>query len=243
MESLSEENNLERKSKLIFSFLFPLMFSLIMWISKIWEVIFKQSFAEFGIFPRTVKGLIGIITSPFIHADFLHLISNTVPIVILGAALIYFYKSLAFRVFTLIFILTGTWVWLAGRPSFHIGASGIVYGLAFFLFLSGIFRRDRGLMAFSLLIVFLYGSIIWGVLPIETGMSWEGHLFGALSGIICAIAFKNEGPQRKKYEWEEEEEEDNNDEKDNTGENTSSTPLNINYNYIEKKPGDLPDDK
>ena len=233
MESQIEEDNSERKSKLFSSFLFPLLFSLVMWISKISEAIFELSFAEFGIFPRTANGLIGIITSPFIHSDFLHLISNTIPIIILGAALIYFYKSLALRVFILIFILTGIWVWLAGRASYHIGASGVVYGLAFFLFLSGIFRRDRGLMAFSLLIVFLYGSIIWGVLPIETGMSWEGHLFGALSGIICAIAFKKEGPQRKKYEWEEEDDDDDN----------SSAPLNINYNYIEKNPGDLPDEK
>ena len=211
-----------------------------MWGVKLIEVIFETSFAEYGLKPRTVEGLLGIILYPFIHADFLHLISNTIPLLILGTALFYFYKVLAYRVFFLIFILSGVWVWLAGRPYYHIGASGLVYGLAFFLFLSGIFRKDRSLMAFSLLVAFLYGSIIWGVLPMETGMSWEGHLFGALSGIICAIAFKNEGPQRRKYEWELEEESDDplNDEYLNSlsdADESKNSSTQINYTFIPEK--------
>ncbi len=131
---------------------------------------------------------------------------------------------------------------------FRIGASGVVYGFAFFLFLSGIFRKDRSLMAFSLLVVFLYGGIIWGILPIESGMSWEGHLFGALSGIICAFAFKNEGPQRKKFEWEDEVDDDEEagvdaSENAHTGSMDTNPGVQINYTISDKKSNDTDSEK
>ena len=234
METQQQEILVETgKKSILRAFFWPFLFSAVMWLVKIFESLLEIKFIIFGVYPRTAQGLIGIITSPFIHGDYLHLLSNTIPIILLGAALVYFYKSIALRVFLLIFFLTGIWVWLAGRPSYHIGASGVVYGLAFFLFLSGIFRKDRSLMAFSLLVVFLYGGIIWGILPIDTGMSWEGHLFGALSGIICAIAFRNEGPQRKKYEWEYEEE-DNEDEDENPENKLPPDPLQVNYTITKK---------
>jgi membrane associated rhomboid family serine protease len=240
VENIPEEHNPEiGKRAILKSLIWPFIFAISMWVIKLSETAFDIRFTTLGLKPRTIDGLIGIVTSPFIHADYLHLISNTIPLLILGAALIYFYKPIAFKVFVLIFFLTGIWVWLAGRPSYHIGASGVVYGLAFFLFLSGIFRKDRSLMAFSLLVVFLYGSIIWGILPIESGMSWEGHLFGALSGIICAFAFKNEGPQRKKFDWEEEEDEDDEDPNEiNQPEQQPPGPLQINYDITNKRSGD-----
>lgn len=226
------------KKAMIKAIFYPALLAILMWIVKLIETVFDLRFTALGIKPRTIDGLFGIIASPFIHADYLHLISNTIPFLLLGAALIYFYKSIAFRVFILIILLTGVWVWLAGRPSYHIGASGVVYGLAFFLFLSGIFRKDRSLMAFSLLVVFLYGGIIWGILPLDSGMSWEGHLFGALSGIICAFAFRKEGPQRKRFEWEDEEDNENDENPDSdiiSGEDKKPGPVQINYTISDKK--------
>lgn len=245
MEQIPEEHNPDLGKNLILkSLAWPVFFASVMWIVKLIETFFDFNFAALGLFPRKIEGLIGIITSPFIHADYLHLISNTIPFIILGSALIYFYRSISFRVFILIFLLTGVWVWLAGRPSYHIGASGVVYGLAFFLFLSGIFRKDRGLMAFSLLVVFLYGSIIWGIVPLESGMSWEGHLFGALSGVICAIAFKKEGPQRKKFEWEDEDDDDEeatgNDGDENAIPGQQPPEVQVHYTIKSKTSGEPP---
>lgn len=173
-----------------------------MWSTKLYEYFYHDSLVSYGVFPREARGLKGVLYSAFIHSDFKHLISNSVPVFFLGAGLVFFYRSIALRVFLIIWLMGGFWLWLAGRTSFHIGASGIVYGLAFFLFLSGLFRKERQLMAFSLLVAFLYGSIVWGILPLDTGMSWEGHMFGAFAGILAAIIYRNNGPQRKLYSWE-----------------------------------------
>jgi membrane associated rhomboid family serine protease len=106
----------------------------------------------------------------------------------------------------LIYLISGIWLWFGGRPAYHIGASGIIYGFASFLFISGIIRKYIPLMAISLLVAFLYGGLIWGVLPIDMKISWEGHLYGGIAGIVVAFYYKNKGPQRKKYDWEIEEE-------------------------------------
>lgn len=200
------------KKSIIISFLWPLVFVSLLWLIKSCEILFSIDFVRYGIMPRHVQGLAGIVTSPLIHGDFEHLISNSIPLLILGTMLFYFYKEFASKVFFYIYLLSGFWLWLGGRESYHIGASGIVYGLVAFLFLSGIFRRHTGLMALSLLVVFLYGSIIWGIFPIfKERISWEAHLFGLLAGVIIAVAFRKEGPQRKVYDWEEEEDDETND--------------------------------
>ncbi|MBL0072016.1 MAG: rhomboid family intramembrane serine protease [Bacteroidetes bacterium] len=116
---------------------------------------------EYGVLPRTLSGLKGVITSPFIHGDMKHLISNSLPLLVLLSGLFYFYKAMAYRVFAGIFLLGGIWLWIGGRESYHIGASGLVYGLTTFLFLSGVVRREARLMALSLLVVFLYGGMVW----------------------------------------------------------------------------------
>ncbi|MFM8431214.1 MAG: rhomboid family intramembrane serine protease, partial [Bacteroidota bacterium] len=152
--------------------------------------------------PRSLEGLIGIAISPFLHSDLDHLVSNTIPILIVGAGLFHFYKSIATKVIVLIWILTGAWVWLIGRQEYHIGASGLIYGMVVFLFFSGIFRKDVRLMAISMLVVFLYGSLAWGILPIDPRQSWETHLAGSIAGLFVAIYYKSEGPQRKLYQWE-----------------------------------------
>lgn len=191
------------------SFIPPLFFIALLWIIKIIEITVPINFDKYGVLPRHFEGLIGIITSPLIHGDFEHLISNSIPLLILSAGLIYFYKEVAAKVFFLVYFLSGFWLWLIGRESYHIGASGVLYGLTTFIFFSGILRRHTGLMALSLIVVFLYGGLIWGIFPLFKQMSWEAHLCGSLAGILLAFVYRKEGPQRKEYEWESEEEENN----------------------------------
>ena len=148
----------------------------------------------------------GILLMPFIHGSWDHLLANTVPFFILCTALFYFYQKISFRVLIGIWILSGIWVWFGGRPSWHIGASGIIYGLSSFIFVSGLVRRDNRLAALALIVTFLYGSLVWGVFPDfyprEKNVSWEGHLGGAVAGIIMAIYYRKSGPKRKIYSWE-----------------------------------------
>ena len=226
------------------SFTPPFIFVVLLWLIKLTEVFFNFDFSNYGVLPRHTEGLIGIITSPLIHADFEHLISNSIPFLILGAGLIYFYKELALKVFVLIYFLTGFWLWLGGRENYHIGASGVVYGLITFLFFSGILRKHTGLMALSMLVVFLYGGLVWGIFPLFKVISWEAHLFGSLSGILCAFVFRKEGPQRKIYEWEGEEDGESGGEgegedgrvSEGEGENENERQEeNINIRYIYKK--------
>jgi hypothetical protein len=113
-----------------------------------------------------------------------------------------FYRDVYVRVFFLIWLLHGIWLWVGGRPAYHIGASGIIYGLASFVFFGGVFRREKGMMALSLLVVFLYGSMIWGLFPLFEGMSWEAHLFGAISGALLSWYYRKSGIQRHVYDWE-----------------------------------------
>ncbi|MDA3781296.1 MAG: rhomboid family intramembrane serine protease, partial [Bacteroidales bacterium] len=194
------------KKRFLHSLIFPSFFVSFIWLVKITELVLNIDFSFLGIFPLAAKGLPGIISAPFIHANIEHLFANTIPIFVLGVGLFYFYNKIAYKVFFLIFLFSNIWLWFGGREAYHIGASGIIYGLAFFLFVSGMIRKNINLMAISLLVVFLYGSMVWGLLPIKPKISWEGHLFGAISGIILAIYYKDRGPKRKVYNWELEEE-------------------------------------
>ena len=200
----------EDKEKIIYSFIISGFFVLILWIIKIIEEVFGLSFAQLGVYPKKISGLIGIIFSPLIHGDFSHLISNTSTLFFVFFGILYFYRSSAYKVFLIIYLGSGLMVWLVGRPSYHIGASGLVYGFVSFLFFSGVFRKDRRAVGMSLLIAFLYGGLVWGVLPIQKGVSFEAHLFGALIGLLCAFIFRKSDPPQK-YEWEEEEDEDDDD--------------------------------
>ena len=177
-----------------------------MWLVFLAEALSGTTFSEWGILPRSAKGLLGILTAPFVHADINHIASNTVPILVVGTGLFYFYPTLAWRVLLMINFFTGLWVWMAARASFHIGASGIVYGLVFFMFISGLIRGDKRLLAITLLVTFLYGSLVWGILPVDQSVSWESHLFGSVAGLLAALYYRKEGPVREKYSWELEEE-------------------------------------
>jgi membrane associated rhomboid family serine protease len=203
------------RKRMFLSMLIPGIFVLIMWLVKIVEILFNLDLASLGIYPMSLKGIPGIIFSPFIHADFGHLFNNSLPLFLLWTALFYFYSEIAVKISLWTYFLTGILVWVAGRDAWHIGASGLVYGFASFLFFSGIIRKYYRLIALSLLIVFLYGSMVWGIFPnIYKNVSWESHMLGFISGIILAVAYRKEGPQMPVYEWlDEEDEEEKKEEK------------------------------
>jgi len=202
------ETNFYRK-KLLLSLFIPAVFVFLMWLVKITELLFGLDLSFLGIYPLKAEGLPGILFSPFIHADFKHLINNSFPILFLGTIVFYFYSEVAFRVLIWTYILTGILVWFGGRDAWHIGASGIVYGLASFLFFSGIIRKYYRLAGISLLIVFIYGSMVWGMFPgVYQNVSWESHMLGFVSGIFLAVFYRKEGPQAPVYEWMDEEEDE-----------------------------------
>ncbi|MDG1900802.1 MAG: rhomboid family intramembrane serine protease [Bacteroidales bacterium] len=200
------------KKRFILSLIVPIILLFVMYAVKIVEIGFNISLTYLGNYPISLKGLQGILLMPFIHGSWDHLLANTVPFFILCTALFYFYQKISFRVLIGIWILSGIWVWFGGRPSWHIGASGIIYGLSSFIFVSGLVRRDNRMAALALIVTFLYGSLVWGVFPDfyprEKNVSWEGHLGGAVAGLIMAIYYRNSGPKRKIYSWELEEEDD-----------------------------------
>jgi len=198
--------NTTEKKKILSKLFIPFLFLLLMWLVKIIEVNFQLSFVRYGVFPQTINGLKGILFYPFIHKDFTHLINNSYPILILGGMLFAIYRKIATQLFVWLYFISGFWLWAIGRPSFHIGASGLIYALASFLFVSGIIRKNPRLTAVSMLVIFLYGSMIWGLLPTKEPISWEGHLAGFIAGILVAIFYRNEGPKPKKYQWEIDEE-------------------------------------
>lgn len=194
------------RKKFLLSIIIPGIFVFLMWLVMIIEVLFEIDLSGLGIYPLTLKGLPGIIFSPFIHGDFNHLLNNSLPFFLLSVGLFYFYSEIALEIFSWTYLLTGILVWLGGREAWHIGASGLVYGLASFLFFSGIIRKYYRLVALSLLVVFLYGQMVWGIFPnVYKNVSWESHMLGFVSGIVLSIAYRNEGPQMPVYEWMEEE--------------------------------------
>jgi membrane associated rhomboid family serine protease len=197
------------KGKFIAAVTIPGILLILMWLLKVAETIIGFSTVKYGIHPLHLDGLQGIVLAPLIHSGFKHLAANSLAFVVLGTGLFYFYRQIALKSFIAIWILSGIWVWFGGRDSYHIGASGVIYGMAAFLFVSGLIRKDTGLAALTLIVTFLYGSLIWGAIPgflPDKQISWEAHLGGMVSGIIMAVYYRKSGPERKKYQWEIEEE-------------------------------------
>lgn len=192
----------QKPPTIISSILVPAIIVAALILVKLAEVVFDTSFAQYGIFPRKTSGLLGIFTFPFIHGDWKHLANNSSALLILGSMIYYFYREVASRTVFWIYLLSGVWLWVGGRANIHIGASGVVYGLFGFLFVSGLLRKHLKLMAISLLVVFLYGSLVWGVFPVDDTISYEGHLFGLLAGFIVAMVYRKHGTQRPKYSWD-----------------------------------------
>ena len=182
----------------------PLFSVLLLWFVYWLEIRFDYDFVENGILPRTFSGLQGVIFSPFIHSDMEHLYSNSIPLLILLAALQFFYAKQSLLVVTLGIIFSGLATWFIGRDSYHIGASGLIYVLVSFIFLKGILTKYYRLVALSLAVIMFYGGMIWYVFPkVDETISWEGHLAGMVTGFMLAIFLKIPDYEKViKYEWE-----------------------------------------
>lgn len=172
------------------SILTPFYLVVFMWLVYWLDQRFDWELYQYGVFPRSWSGLRGVLLAPLLHGSLKHLVSNTLPILVLGTALFHFYTKRAWSVLAIAWLSSGLAVWLMARESYHIGASGLVYALAAFVFLSGILRSKANLLALSLLVVFVYGSLFWGLLPIEEAISYEGHAAGAASGLALALIYR-----------------------------------------------------
>ncbi len=203
------------KRKNLKSLKFSAIILIIIWSVKIFEIIFDYDFTEYGVLPRNFNGLIGILFSPLIHSDVNHLLSNSLPVIILCLLIFNFYSQIAKKIFIYLYFISGLWLWCFGRESFHIGASGLIYAMASFLFFSGILRKNSQLSAVALLVIFIYGGLFWGLFPIHKNVSWEGHLTGFIAGILVSFICRKDGPKRKKYNWEIEEDLEVNDNEPN----------------------------
>ena len=180
-------------------------FVILIWVVQLLNWGLDLGWQRFGVRPRQWSGLPGIVLAPLIHGGFAHLIANSLPLLVVGTAMLHLYPSVARWVLPAVYLGSGVAVWLFARESVHIGASGLVYGLVSYVFVAGMIRRDRRAIAASLLVCFMYGSLAWGVLPTQPGVSWETHLAAALIGVLLAIALRrSDVPPRVRYAWEDE---------------------------------------
>ncbi|MGB5554309.1 MAG: rhomboid family intramembrane serine protease [Flavobacteriaceae bacterium] len=182
----------------------PLVAVLLIWSVFWFELRFQTNLNHLGVYPRTLSGLKGVVLSPFIHGSVEHLYNNTIPLAILMASLFYFYRKIAFKVLVWGVVISGLFTWAIARPSYHIGASSAIYFLASFVFFKGIFTKYYRLVALSLVVVFIYGSLLWYIFPLKDEISWEGHLGGFLAGLLMALFIKARIPTVKKFDWEKE---------------------------------------
>lgn len=184
--------------------LLPFFCVLSLWLVYWAQVNINFNWHHLGVYPQRVSGLVGVIFSPFLHGSISHLGNNSLALLVLLTLLRIFYRKQTFAVIVLGILLSGFGTWFIGRESYHIGASGLIYALVSFLFFKGVFTKYYRLIAVSLLIVFLYGSLVWYMFPIgDDSISWEGHLSGFLSGLLMALLIKT--PEFKtiyRYDWE-----------------------------------------
>jgi len=207
---LVDSNAPTEKKRFIYAVFIPSIIGILMILVFLLEQGMHWDFHTAGIYPRKPESLGGIFTLIFIHADWGHLINNLISFVILSSCLYFFYNQIANKVLFISYILSGLILWIIGRDSWHIGASGLVYSLALFLFFSGIIRKHVPLIAISLIVAFLYGSMIWHIFPwqMQDPISWEGHLSGGIVGCLLSLWYRNEGPQKPVKVWEEDETDD-----------------------------------
>ena len=176
----------------------------ILWLILIVDDVLGLGLTRFGLRPRHLQGLVGIFSAPLLHSGAEHLLSNTLPLLVSLTTILYLYPRSAMKVIPIIWVGSGLLAWVIGRPSLHFGASGFVYGLLAYVFISGILRLDMRSVAVSVMVWFLYGSMIWGLLPIRPNMSWELHLTGAILGVALAIAYRRwDITPVKRYSWED----------------------------------------
>ena len=192
--------------RLRIAFTVTVAFALLLWAVKLVEYFGVLDFTRFGIYPRRLGGLAGVLCAPFIHGSFAHLFANTPPIIVIGTMLFYVYPRAARVLLPTVYLGGGVAVWLFARDAYHIGASGIAFGMLLFVLTSGVLRWERRAIAISLVVFFLYGGMILGTIPGARGISFESHLSGALIGIVLAFLLRHSdpGPPRKPYSWERE---------------------------------------
>jgi membrane associated rhomboid family serine protease len=182
-----------------------LAFVALLWVIQLSNWGLDLDLERFGVRPRQLNGLPGILLAPLVHSGFTHLIANSLPLAVLGTAMLHLYPKSALRVLPAVYLGPGIAVWLLGRSSIHVGASGLVYGLFGYILVAGIIRRDRRAIAASLLVCFMYGALVWGVLPIKPEFSWETHLAAGLIGVVFAIMLRRlDIPPSIRYSWENE---------------------------------------
>jgi membrane associated rhomboid family serine protease len=200
--------SLSRKARTSFrlALKIALVFIGILWTILILDAVFGLRLGRFGLRPGSIPGLIGIVTAPLLHGSVQHLLSNTIPLLISMTATLYLYPNSSVRVIPMIWLGSGALAWFIGRPSLHLGVSGLIYGLLAYVFVGGLLRRDMRSVSVSLLVGFLYGSMVWGVLPIRPHMSWEMHLAGAMIGFLLAILYRKwDRIPLVRYDWEDDE--------------------------------------
>jgi len=187
-----------------------LAFVALLWLVQAAATFGQWNLSALGVRPREPAGLIGTVTAPLVHGSWRHLFGNTLPLIVLGTAVLYGTPRAAGILLPVVWLGSGAAVWLFARPAVHLGASGLAYGMLLFVFVAGIRRRDRRSVALALMTFFLYGSMVWGVLPLARGISFEYHLAGAVIGIACGLGLyrRDPLPARRRYSWEVEEEED-----------------------------------
>lgn len=191
-----DNNNMKKAARGLSFMMFPLTMSAIIALVFAVERLFGVSFVESGIYPRTVSGLKGILFAPLIHSDEGHLYSNLSAFPLLLGMLAMVYRRNYLLIFGLLWVSTGVLVWMLARGSYHIGASGVIYAMASFLLFGGIVSHRRANVAVSLVVILLYGGMVWGLLPNQPHVSWESHLLGGVAGFACAFVFVEGGPGR-----------------------------------------------
>lgn len=212
----------QEKRHFFYSAFVPACIVVAMWLVFIVDASFGLGLSRFGVEPHTLRGLVGVLSMPLLHGNWEHLLSNTVPVLVLGTALYYFYGTIANRVMWLTWLVSGFLTWCIAADGLHIGASALIYGLNLFLIISGLIRGNTRLLAISFIMIFLYGSFMWGVFPSFTEpmrISWQGHLAGLLTGLVLAFFYRNDGPQSEEHHWDDEDDDQDNDPDDDS--NTS----------------------
>ena len=201
-----DRNRMNKDLSLQDSILIVSGFVLLMWSVKLFELAFNANLYNLGVFPLAASGLVGIFTAPLVHGSIEHVLGNTLPVLLLGSMLIYGYPKSRWWVLLIVWFASGLGVWGFARESFHIGASGLTHGVFFFLVLAGILRHDSRSSALLMIAFFMYGAMFWTIFPYKPEVSFEYHLFGAISGVVCALVFSHRDPKpvRKKYSWENE---------------------------------------
>ncbi len=190
----------ENSPRFAYSFLPGALFVALLWLISLMAYLTHADLKWLGVLPHRFVGLIGIFTAPLVHSGLMHLLSNSFPLLLLSGFILFLHRPVAVRVFILVYLLSGILTWFIGRQSYHVGASGVVYGLAGYLLFNGLFSRNRAGLAVALAVLFLYAGLFQGLFPTEEQISWEGHLGGMLAGLVAAISYSHETVKQHQHE-------------------------------------------